>query len=375
VSALDTKPKVPFLDLSAVNARIADEALADVEQLLRSGGFTNGPQVGAFEEAFAAYCGSTHCVGVASGLDALRLALIALEVEQGDEVLVPAMTFVATFEAVTQAGAVPVAVDVSEQDYGMDPTAAVAAVGPRTRALMPVHLYGRLADMAALASLAEAHELEIVEDACQAHGASRGDGRAGTAGRAGAFSFYPAKNLGAMGDAGALVTSDAQLADAVRALREHGQRRKYMHDLVGWTSRLDTLHAAVLLRKLPHLDEWNAQRRAAADLYAEGLAEVGDLALPDVSDRGQVWHLFVVRTADRDGLADHLAERGIGTGRHYPEPPHLSKAYEHLGYGEGSFPVAERIAREALSLPIFPGITESQVEQVVEAVRSWFAGA
>jgi dTDP-4-amino-4,6-dideoxygalactose transaminase len=375
VSALDTKPKVPFLDLSAVNALVVEGVIEDVEALLRSGAFTNGPQVAEFEEAFASYCGTTHCVGVASGLDALRLALVAMGVRPGDEVLVPAMTFVATFEAVTQAGGVPVPVDVSERDYGMDPAAAAAAVGARTRAVMPVHLYGRLAYMPPLASLAEAHELEIVEDACQAHGATRDGVRAGTTGRAGAFSFYPAKNLGAMGDAGALVTNDADLAEAVRALREHGQRRKYEHDLVGWTSRLDTVHAAVLLRKLPHLDDWNAQRRAAAGLYAEGLAGVGNLTLPDASDRGQVWHLFVVRTEDRDGLAAHLAERGIGTGRHYPEPPHLSEAYRQLGYTEGSFPVAERIAKECLSLPIFPGITEVQVEQVVEGVRSWFAGA
>jgi dTDP-3-amino-3,4,6-trideoxy-alpha-D-glucose transaminase len=284
------------------------------------------------------------------------------------------MTFVATFEAVTQAGGVPVPVDVSEGDYGMDSAAAAAAVGERTRMLMPVHLYGRLADMAALSQLAQSRGLDVVEDACQAHGASRGDARAGTTGRAGAFSFYPAKNLGAMGDAGALVTDDAELADTVRALREHGQRTKYRHDIVGWTARLDTIHAAVLLRKLPYLDEWNAQRRAAADLYAAGLAGVGDLVLPDVEDRGQVWHVFVVCTALRDGLADHLAARNIGTGRHYPEPPHLSDAYRSLGYSAGSFPVAERIAGQALSLPMFPGITESQVEQVVDGIRSWFDG-
>ena len=373
--AVETQPRVPFLDLSSVNARIAGDVLADVESLLQSGAFTNGSQVPAFEEAFAAFCGSSHCVGVASGLDALRLALIALGLEPGAEVIVPAMTFVATFEAVSQAGGVPVPVDVSEDDYGVDPAAAAAAVGPRARALLPVHLYGRIADLPALSTVAEAHGLDILEDACQAHGASRGDVRAGTTGRAGAFSFYPAKNLGAMGDAGALVTNDAELAEVVRALREHGQRRKYEHDEVGWTARLDTIHAAVLLRKLPHLDEWNAQRRAAADLYAEGLAEVGDLVLPDVTDRGQVWHLFVVRTQDPAGLADYLAARQIGTGRHYPEPPHLSKAYRHLGYADGAFPVAERIAREALSLPMYPGITDTQVERVVESVRNWFAGA
>ena len=297
IATVDTHPSVPFLDLRTVNSRIAADVLEDVEGLLRSGAFTNGPQVAAFEEAFASYCGSTHCVGVASGLDALRLALIGLGLEQGAEVLVPAMTFVATFEAVTQAGGLPVPVDVSEADNGMDAAAAAAAVGPRTQALLPVHLYGRLADMQALAALARDRDLQLVEDACQAHGATREAARAGTTGRAGAFSFYPAKNLGAMGDAGALVTDDAELAEAVRALREHGQREKYRHDDVGWTARLDTIHAAVLLRKLPYLDEWNAQRRAAADLYIEGLAGVGDLTLPDSSDRGQVWHLFVVRTA------------------------------------------------------------------------------
>jgi dTDP-3-amino-3,4,6-trideoxy-alpha-D-glucose transaminase len=373
MSALSSKA-VPFLDLSAVNALIADGVREDLAELLRSGAFTNGPAVVAFEEEFASYCGSTHCVGVASGLDALRLALVGMGLRRGEEVLVPAMTFVATFEAVTQAGGVPVPVDVSEADYGMDAAAAAAAVGPGTRALMPVHLYGRLADMQALGSLAQERELDVVEDACQAHGAHRDGARAGTTGRAGAFSFYPAKNLGAMGDAGALVTNDGDLAETVRALREHGQREKYRHDEVGWTARLDAIHAAVLLRKLPHLDEWNAQRRVAADLFVEGLTGVGDLTLPDASDRGQVWHLFVVRTADRDGLADHLAANNIGTGRHYPEPPHLSGAYRHLGYGGGAFPVAERIAREALSLPIFPGITEAQVEQVVECVSAWFDG-
>jgi len=375
MSLVTIQPGVPFLDLSAVNGLIADGVLEDVEELLRTGAFSNGPQVAAFEEAFAAYCGTAHCVGVASGLDALRLALFGLGLEPRDEVLVPAMTFVATFEAVTQAGGVPVPVDISMSDNGMDAAAAAAAIGPRTRVVMPVHLYGRLADMAALGPLAHDRGLTIVEDACQAHGAARDGTRAGTTGRAAAFSFYPAKNFGALGDAGALITDDAELADVMRALREHGQRRKYMHDVVGWTSRLDTIHAAVLLRKLPYLDEWNDQRRAAADLYAEGLAGVGDLVLPDVSDRGQVWHLFVVQTGDPVGLAAHLADRGVGTGRHYPEPPHLSQAYRHLGYAEGAFPVAERLARDGLSLPIFPGITDAQVEKVVEGVRAWFAGA
>jgi dTDP-4-amino-4,6-dideoxygalactose transaminase len=372
VSTAQTQPAVPFLDLGRTHALIAADVLGDVGELLESGAFTNGPQVREFEAAFAAYCGASDCVGLASGLDALRLALTALGLEPGDEVLVPALTFVATFEAVSQAGGVPVPVDVSSDDYGIDPARVSDAIGPRTRFLIPVHLYGRLADMTALCEAARGHGITVLEDACQAHGATRDGTRAGTTGSAGAFSFYPGKNLGAMGDAGALVTDDAELARAVRALREHGQQRKYEHDAIGWTARLDTIQAAFLLRKLPLLDEWNEQRRAAADLYAEGLAGVGDLVLPDVRDRGQVWHLFVVRTNDPDGLAAHLAERRIGTGRHYPQPPHLSKAYAHLARGEGSFPVAEAMAREVLSLPVFPGITDSEVEQVVEAVRAWF---
>jgi dTDP-4-amino-4,6-dideoxygalactose transaminase len=365
--------RVPFLDLSSTNAAVAHETLVDVSELLGTGAFTNGPHVGRFEEEFAAYCGVRHCVGLASGLDALRLALAGLGVGPGDEVLVPAMTFLATFEAVSQVGAVPVPVDVGQQDCCIDSAAAEAAATPRTRIILPVHLYGRLADMNALGAVANSSGLQILEDACQAHGASRDGVRAGTAGVAAAFSFYPGKNLGAMGDAGALVTDDPDLAQLVRALREHGQGRKYEHDLIGWTARLDTIQAAFLLRKLPLLDSWNEERRAAADLYNEGLSGVGDLVLPDTSDRGQVWHVYVVRTADRDGLAAYLSERGVGTGRHYPEPPHLSRAYAHLGFAPGSFPVAERLAGEVLSLPIFPGIASAQVERVVESVRAWFA--
>ena len=365
---------VPFLDLSYAHESIRESLLDDFRSLTLTGAFTNGPQVREFEQAFAQYCGADHCVGMASGLDALRLALQGLGLEPGDEVVVPAMTFIATFEAVTQAGGVPVPADVSEDDCCLDPGAAAAAIGPRTRALMPVHLYGRVADMPALAGLADAHELLVVEDACQAHGAHRSGHLAGSVGDAAAFSFYPGKNLGAMGDAGALVTNDAALATETRALREHGQHRKYEHDAIGWTARLDTIQAAVLLRKLAHLDQWNDQRRLIADLYCEALEGVGDLGLPDARDRGQVWHLYVVRTEDPAGLAEHLARRGIGSGRHYPEPPHLSQAYAALGLSEGAFPVTERLAREVLSLPIFPGMTPAQVERVVEGIRTWFSG-
>ena len=349
--------------------------LDDIAQLLRSGAFTNGPAVAQFEEAFAAYCGVDHCVGVGSGLDALRLGLTATGIEPGAEVVVPAATFVATLEAVTQAGGVPVVVDVSEEDYCLDPAGVAAAVGPRTHALMPVHLYGQLADMRELRRVADGAGVAIIEDACQAHGATREGERAGAAGVAAAFSFYPGKNLGAAGDAGALVTRDAEVATRVRALREHGQTAKYVHACEGWTSRLDTIQALVLSHKLPELDRWNDERRDAAAFYTEALAEVGDLRLPPLAaGSAPVWHLYVVRTSDPDGLQGWLRDRGIGAGRHYPEPVHLTGAYARLGYRAGDFPVAEALARECLSLPIYPGMTERQLATVSDAVRTFFDG-
>ena len=319
---------VPFLDLSCSHAALKEPLLDDIADLLDTGAFTNGPAVAEFEQAFAEYCGVDHCVGVSSGLDALRLGLLASGIEPGDEVVVPAATFVATLEAVTQAGGIPVVVDVTERDYCLDPRAAAAAVGPRTHALMPVHLYGQMADMHALLPVADARGLVILEDACQAHGAERAGLRAGAAGTGAAFSFYPGKNLGAAGDAGAFVTGDAEAAAPVRALREHGQTAKYVHAHEGWTARLDTIQAVVLSHKLPLLDDWNAQRRVAARFYGEALAGVGDLVLPPTpAESAPVWHLYVIRTADPESLALFLRERGIGTGRHYPHPVHLTAAY------------------------------------------------
>jgi dTDP-4-amino-4,6-dideoxygalactose transaminase len=366
-------PAVPFVDLRPSHEPLREDLLDDVAALLESGAFINGPQVAAFERDFAAYCGTAACAGVGSGLDALRLALIAAGLEPGAEVLAPAHTFAATLESITQAGCRPVLVDVREDDYGMDPDAAQAAVGPDTAMLMPVHLYGQLADMRRLTALADQKGLRIVEDACQAHGASRDGIRPGERSLAAAFSFYPGKNLGAIGDAGAAATNDADLAARIRALREHGQLRKYEHDFEGWTARLDTLQAAALLRKLPLLDEWNRQRAAVAAMYTEGLEGVGDLRLPAVMpDSEPVWHLYVVRTADPTALGAFLAERGIATGRHYPKPLHLEPAYAHLGYARGAFPVTERVAAEVLSLPVFPGLTDAQAQRVVEGVRQFF---
>jgi dTDP-4-amino-4,6-dideoxygalactose transaminase len=365
---------VPFLDLEpTVSEGIRDAILADVASLFRSHAYTGGRQVAEFEEAFARFVGTRACVGVSSGLDALRLALIARGLEPGDEVIVPANTFIATFEAVSQAGLRPLPADVREDDFNLDPDAVEAAVTARTRALLPVHLYGLPAELTRLLELASRLGLEMLEDACQAHGAERDGVRAGTAGFAAGFSFYPGKNLGAAGDAGAIVTDDEALAERLRALREHGQRRKYEHESQGWTARLDTIQAIVLLHKLPHLRRWNEQRRAAAAYYGGALDGLGDLVLPSEPDGARhVWHLYVVRTAQRDSLAAHLRERGVGTGLHYPEPAHLSAAYAGLGFGRGSFPVTERLAGEVLSLPIFPGITEEQLADVAGEVRSFF---
>jgi len=367
---------VPFLDLHAIHDGLKADLLEAMSALIDAGDFTNGPAVAEFEQAFAEYCGTTLAIGLASGLDAVRLALIAAGLEAGDEVIVPANTFVATLEAVTQAGGRPVVVDMSEEDWNLDVALAEAAVTDRTRFVVPVHLYGQLADMRALEELAQRRGLQIVEDACQAHGAERDGVRAGASGRAAAFSFYPGKNLGAFGDAGALTTSDEQLAVKIRALREHGQTAKYVHDLEGYTARLDTIQAIVLLRKLAELDAWNAQRTEIASHYLRALCEVGDLELPPVAPGSEpVWHLFVVRTANPVALGTFLRERGIGTGRHYPQPVHLTGAYRSLGYEPGTFPLAERHAERVLSLPIFPGMSIEQADAVVTATRAFFERA
>lgn len=365
---------VPFVDLRPCTEAIRAGLLTDLAELLDSGAFVNGPAVEAFEREFAEACGRRFAVGTASGLDALTIGLRALGLEAQDEVVVPALTFVATFEAVVHAGGRVVVADVRDDDACLDPAAAAAVAGPRTRFLLPVHLYGQMADMRTLGELAARHGLQVLEDACQAHGAERDGLVAGGAGAAAAFSFYPAKNLGAMGDAGALVLDDEEVAATARALREHGQTSTYHSEHVGLTSRLDTFQALVLRRKLPLLGRWNDERAAAAAFYGEALREVGDLRLPAAASGARhVWHLYTVRTADPTGLAAFLAARGIGTKRHYPEPPHLAPAFAHLGHRPGSFPVAEAIARETLSLPLFPGISEQQLQAVVDGVREFFS--
>jgi len=371
---LATTERVPFVDLEPMHGGLKARILADWSGLIDTGAFVNGAAVTAFEAAFAEYCGTRICVGLSNGLDALRLGLLAAGIDPGDEVIVPANTFVATLEAVTQAGGKPVPVDVSDVDYNLDVDAVAAAVTPRTRFIIPVHLYGQMADMASLERVVARRGIDLIEDACQAHGAERDGRRAGATGLAAAFSFYPGKNLGAMGDAGALVSARDDLGSRVRALREHGQRAKYRHEVEGFTARLDTIQAIVLLHKLPLLDGWNEERRDAARFYDAALQGVGDLLLPPTApDSAPVWHLYVVRTRDPERLHAFLAERRIATGRHYPEPVHLTAAYSWLSYPRGAFPIAEALAQEVLSLPMFPGISQLQLEAVCDAVSDYFA--
>jgi dTDP-4-amino-4,6-dideoxygalactose transaminase len=364
---------VPFVDLVPTTEAVRAEFLDRVVGLLDRGAFVNGPEVERFEKEFAAYCGVRCCVGTGSGLDALRLGLLAAGIRPGDEVIVPAQTFIATFEAVTQAGGTPIVVDVAESDYNLDVAAVEAAVGSRTRFLLPVHLYGQLSDMTSLRKIASDHSLFVLEDACQAHGAVRDGLAAGKAGDAAAFSFYPTKNLGAFGDAGALVTDHEDLARLTRALRQHGEVSKYRSVQPGYTARLDALQALALTLKLPYLDAWTADRKLAAGFYSRALEDVGDLVLPPVpAGSDPAWHLYVVRTGAPEALATFLRARGIATGRHYPEIPTASAAYSGLGFGDGAFPVAESLAREGLSLPIFAGISQAQLERVVAAIVEYF---
>jgi dTDP-4-amino-4,6-dideoxygalactose transaminase len=364
-------PAVPFVDLCRQHAAMRAEIDTAVAEAISSSQFLGGRFVDEFESAFAAFCGARHCVAVSSGFDALLYALRAT-IAPGDEVIVPGATFVATYEAVAHAGGTIRAVDIDTVDYTLDPDAVEAALSPRTRVLLPVHLYGQLADMSRLNAIAAREGIALLEDACQAHGAARDGFRAGSSARGAGFSFYPSKNLGALGDAGAFVTDEPELAAAVKALRSHGQPPGGGHETVGFTGRIDALQAALLAAKLRHLADWNAARADAAGLYRSTLEGIGDLVLP--RPRGEhVWHLYVIRTADPDGLQRFLAQRGIESRRHYERPPHLEEAFAFLGLGPGSLPAAERLSREALSLPIFPGISEAEIEQTCEAVRSYFS--
>jgi len=362
--------EIPFLDLKIPYAELKEELDAAYRRVMESGWYILGKEVEAFEKEFAAYCGAKHCIGVGNGLEALHLILRGYGIGPGDEVVVPANTYIATWLAVSYAGATPVPVEPDERTYNIDPARIEEAITKRTRAIMPVHLYGQPADMDPIKEIAQKHGLKVIEDAAQAHGARYKGCIAGSLGDAAGFSFYPTKNLGAIGDGGAVVTNDDDLADKVRVLRNYGSRVKYENEVKGFNSRLDELQAAFLRVKLHHLDEWNERRRKLANVYLDQLAGIPDLVLPYVPEwAGPVWHQFIIRHPRRDALQAYLKESGIGTLIHYPIPPHLSGAYSDMGYKEGSFPITERIANTVLSLPMGLHVEEDAIRSIAEAIR------
>ena len=383
MSTSNNSNSIPFLDLISPHVEMEQELTAIFHQVLHTAGFIGGPMVEEFEKAFAAFCGTSHAIAISSGTDALRFAIMACGVQPGDVVVTVSHTFIATTEAISQTGALPEFVDIDERTYNMDPQKLREYLeqkcdkdksgklisrrsGRPVTAVVPVHLYGQTADMDAIQELADLFGLIVIEDACQAHGAeyfSRKQNRwmkAGSMGRAAAFSFYPGKNLGACGEAGAVTTNDAGLAKKISMLRDHGQAKKYYHDIEGYNGRLDALQAGLLRAKLKRLPEWNKSRQKHANRYRELLGECEGVTLPyQPSGSRPIYHLFVIRVADREQLKDYLAEAHIGTGIHYPIPLHLQKAYLELGYKKGDFPVTERVAAEILSLPMFPELTEA----------------
>jgi dTDP-4-amino-4,6-dideoxygalactose transaminase len=364
---------VPFLDLGAQYRSIRGELLDAMAGVADSGRYVLGPAVAAFEESFASHMGGRYCVAVNSGTSALHLALIAAGVGPGDEVITVPMTFVATTWAVSYVGAKPVFVDVDPVTYTMDVSQVEAKITKHTRAILPVHLYGQAADLDPLLEIAERHGIPVVEDAAQAHGAAYRERPVGSRGLAGCFSFYPGKNLGALGEGGAIVTNDEEVADRLRALRDHAQGERYHHDELGFNYRMDAIQGAVLGVKLPRLETWIEGRRRAATRYGELLSDLPVMLPTEAPDNRHVWHLYVVMHPERDRIQKLLDAAGIGNGLHYPIPVHLQKAYTHLGHVEGEFPVAERIARECLSLPMFPELTGPQQQAVAAAIEEALA--
>jgi dTDP-4-amino-4,6-dideoxygalactose transaminase len=360
--------KIPFVDLSAMHRPLEPEFLEVFTRVLRSSAFVLGPEVKQFEDAFAAYIGTSHCVALTNGTAALHLTLLALDIKPGDEVITVPHTFIATAEAISAVGARPVFVDIDPVSYTMDPALLERAITPRTRAILPVHLYGQTADMDAIVEIANRHAIPVIEDACQAHGAEYKGRRAGSLAVAGCFSFYPGKNLGACGEGGAVTTDDPELAHRVRMWRDHGSKQKYVHQFPGLNMRMDGVQGGILAVKLQHLDHWNAQRRQAAAQYREALAG-SEIILPAEMPWGKhVYHLYVIQADDREGLRRRLEAAGIESGLHYPIPLHLQEAYRFLGYQQGSFPVTEAMVGRILSLPMYPGISTDAVARVAEEI-------
>jgi dTDP-4-amino-4,6-dideoxygalactose transaminase len=361
---------VPFLDLKSHHEPLRDEFDRAIREVVNSGAFAGGPFVEKFESDFAAYNGSQYAVGVGSGTEALWLALLACGIGEGDEVITVATTFMATVEAISYCRARPVFVDVDERTYTMDPAELEGALSPRTKAIVPVHLFGQPADLDPILNFARAHDLFVIEDAAQAHGAEYNGRKAGTLGDAGCFSFYPGKNLGAFGEAGAVITGNFELQEKIRILRDHGQVRKYHHTMVGWNCRMDGIQAAILRVKLQHLARGNQLRRRHARQYNEAFREIDEIVAPfEATYAKHVYHIYAIRVQERDEAMRLLKEKGIECGIHYPVPVHLQEAYRSLGYRQGEFPMAERIAEEFISLPMFPELTPEQVGQVIAAVK------
>jgi dTDP-4-amino-4,6-dideoxygalactose transaminase len=379
--------KIPFLDLKAQYRQIEHEVVPLVTEAMENGMFIGGPNVEGFEEEFAEFCNTKYCIGVNSGTDALRFALMASGVGPGHEVITVSNTFIATTEAISQVGATPVFVDIDQYTCNMDPNklneflerecsfdqSTNQLINQSTRspvkAIIPVHLYGQMADMDPMMELARKKGLLIIEDACQAHGAKYKNRAAGSMGAAGCFSFYPGKNLGAYGEGGAVVTQDEKMANEIRMIRDHGQNKKYFHTMEGYNGRLDAIQAAVLRVKLKRLADWNRSRNDNASYYNELLADVPGIEFAKVADfAGSVYHLYVIMLDDRDALQQFLGDKGIATGLHYPLPLHMQKAYEHLGYKEGDFPITERVAKRLLSLPMYPELTRAQIRYVTDSI-------
>ncbi len=366
--------KVPFLDLKAQHDPIRDEINAAISQVVDSCAFAGGPFVEQFENEFASFCRSRFALGVGSGTEALWLALAALGVGPGDEVITVPNTFIATAEAISFCGATPVFVDIDSVTYTMDPALLSAAITPRTRAVIPVHLYGQMADMDPIMTIARENGLFVVEDACQAHGAEYKGRLAGSIGDAGCFSFYPGKNLGAFGEAGAVVTDHEDVAEKIRALRDHGQVQKYYHNHIGWNGRMDGIQGAVLSVKLKYLSDWNALRGRHATAYNAHFAGSEGIQAPLSADYGtHVYHVYSLRVQNREALMAHLGEKGVSCGIHYPCPVHRQHAYGGLGLGAGSFPAAEKAAREIVSLPMFPTMSPEQVDYVATETKRFAA--
>ena len=361
--------RVPFYDLAKVNANHRTGLLEVISEVFDSGRLILGEQIESFENEFAAYCGTKYAVGVGNGLDAIYFILSALKIGPGDEVIVPSNTYIATWLAISRTGAAIVPVEPDPQTFCIDPKRLEERITSRTRAILIVHLYGKVADMLAINGIAEKYGLPVIEDAAQAHGAAIGKKRVGSLGLAAAFSFYPSKNLGSLGDAGAITTDDFELARKIKLLRNYGSERKYYNQVLGWNSRLDELQAAVLRFKLRFLDDENRERIVIADTYTRELAGVLSGGIPNTfQDREHVWHLFVIRHPHRNRLQYELSELGIETLIHYPLPPHKQACFEHLGYSSGSFPISEKIHEEVLSLPLWPGMSADQISFVIESM-------